>query len=73
LVLRTKFHDDRFRNSSNIKDITWAVLEAVWLVILLRGIFFKYIIEMASGGMIYIPNLVSTGSGIRVILMVLPQ
>jgi hypothetical protein len=33
----------------------------------------KYTVEMASGGMIYIPSLMTIGSGIRVILRILPQ
>jgi hypothetical protein len=33
----------------------------------------KYTVEMASGGMIYVPRLVTIGSGIRMILRVLPQ
>jgi hypothetical protein len=33
----------------------------------------KYAVEMASDGMIYIPSLMTIGSGIRVILRVLPQ
>jgi hypothetical protein len=32
-----------------------------------------YAIEMASGGMIYIPSLMTIGSGIHVILRVLSQ
>jgi hypothetical protein len=34
----TKFHDDRFLNSSNIKDVTSRIWEAVMLVLLIRGI-----------------------------------
>jgi hypothetical protein len=33
----------------------------------------KYTVEMASGGMIYIPSLMTIGSGIRVILRALPK
>jgi hypothetical protein len=33
----------------------------------------KYAVGMASGGVIYIPSLMTIGSGIRVILRVLPQ
>jgi hypothetical protein len=36
--IHTKFHDDRFRNSSNIKVISSTVREAVLLVLLTRGI-----------------------------------
>jgi hypothetical protein len=35
----TKFHDDRFRNSGNIKVITTAVWEAAMLVLLVTGIY----------------------------------
>jgi hypothetical protein len=64
-MTHTKFHDDRFRNLSNIKDITSTVWEAI--------VFLKYSVEMASGDMIYIPILVTFGSGIWIILWVLPQ
>jgi hypothetical protein len=43
----TKFHDDWFRNSSKMKGVTSAISEAVVLVQLTRGIFFKYTVEMA--------------------------
>jgi hypothetical protein len=33
----------------------------------------KYIVEMASDGMIYIPSFMKIGSGIQVILRLLPQ
>jgi hypothetical protein len=33
----------------------------------------KYTVEMASGGMIYIPSFMKIGSGIQLILKVLPQ
>jgi hypothetical protein len=33
----------------------------------------KYTIQMASGGIMYVPGLITIGSGIRVILRVLPQ
>jgi hypothetical protein len=72
LVSHINFCDNRFRNSSNIKDITSTVLVAVLLVILMREIF-KCTIEMTSGVMIYMLSLTPTGSGIRVILRVLPQ
>jgi hypothetical protein len=32
-----------------------------------------YATEMTSGGIIYVPNLITVCSGIRVILRVLPQ
>jgi hypothetical protein len=32
-----------------------------------------YTVEMASDGMIYIPSFMKIGSGIQVILMLLPQ
>jgi hypothetical protein len=35
--------------------------------------FMKYTVEMDSGGKIYIPSFMTIGSGIRVILKVLPQ
>jgi hypothetical protein len=33
----------------------------------------KYAVEMASGGMIYIPSFVTICSGIQVMLRLLPQ
>jgi hypothetical protein len=33
------------------------------------GLFKKYAIEMASGGMIYIPSSMMIGTGIRTILL----
>jgi hypothetical protein len=33
----------------------------------------KYTIEMTSGGMIYIPSLMKIGSGVQVILLLLPR
>jgi hypothetical protein len=33
----------------------------------------KYVIEISSGGMIYIPNFMMIGSGIQIILSILPQ
>jgi hypothetical protein len=33
----------------------------------------KYTVEMASGGVIYIRNLMKIGSGVRVIFRVLPK
>jgi hypothetical protein len=42
------------------------------LVLQLRGTF-NYAVEMASGGMIYIPGLMMIGSGIQVILRALAQ
>jgi hypothetical protein len=33
----------------------------------------KYAVEMVSGGMIYITSRMTVGSGIRVILKILPQ
>jgi hypothetical protein len=33
----------------------------------------KYAVEMGSGGMIYIPSFMTIGSGIQVILRLLPR
>jgi hypothetical protein len=35
----TKIHDDRFRNSSNIRGITSTVRQVIVLVLLIRAIF----------------------------------
>jgi hypothetical protein len=37
-MTHTKFHDDQFENSSNIKGITSTIWEAVVLVLQVRGI-----------------------------------
>jgi hypothetical protein len=37
-MTHTKFHDDRFRNSDNIKGIASKTCEAVVLVLLIKGI-----------------------------------
>jgi hypothetical protein len=37
------------------------------------GVIKRYTIEMASDGMTYIPSFMKTGSGILVILWLLPQ
>jgi hypothetical protein len=34
---------------------------------------YKYDVEMASGGMIYIPNFIKNDSGTQVTLRILPQ
>jgi hypothetical protein len=65
ILVHTKFHDDRLKNSSNIEDIT-STCEAVVLILLMRGI--SYAAQMISGGMIYIPSLMTIGSGITVII-----
>jgi hypothetical protein len=33
----------------------------------------KYTVEMSSGGMTYMPSFMTIGSGVQVILRVLPQ
>jgi hypothetical protein len=63
----TKFHDNRFRNSGYIKGITSTTATAVVSVLLMRGIL-KYTVKLVLGGMIYIPNLITIGAGIRIIL-----
>jgi hypothetical protein len=68
----SKFHDNRFRNSGNIKGITSTIWEAVVLGLLMTGIS-KYATEMASGGMTYILSLMMIGSSIWVSLRLLPQ
>jgi hypothetical protein len=52
--IHTKFHNDRFWYSSNIKDITSTICEASMLGWLING-FLKYATEMVSDGMTYIP------------------
>jgi hypothetical protein len=43
------------------------------MLVLVMTVVYEVHLEMASGGMIYIPSLITIGSGIRVILMVTPQ
>jgi hypothetical protein len=63
-MAHTKFHDDRFRNSSNIKDITSTVLRGCRVDTTDERGFLKHGTEMASGGMIYILSLMTMCSGI---------
>jgi hypothetical protein len=42
LDIRTKFHDDRFRNLSNITTNTATIWEAVMLVLQIEGIYGVY-------------------------------
>jgi hypothetical protein len=37
--IHTKFHDDRFGNSSNIKGITSTMSKAIMLMLLIEGIY----------------------------------
>jgi hypothetical protein len=43
------------------------------MLVLLNGGFIKYSVEVASHGMIYLPSFVMIGSGIQVIVVLLPQ
>jgi hypothetical protein len=51
--IQAKFHDGRFRNSSNIMVIISTIRETVLFVLRMRG-FLKYALEMTSAGMTYI-------------------
>lgn len=72
--LHTELYDDLFSHSSTIKAITGtsAVREAAVLVLLKRWIF-KYFLEMASGGIMYILIFITISSEIQVILKLIPQ
>jgi hypothetical protein len=37
------------------------------------GMVYEALIEMTSGGMLYIPGLITNGTGIQVILRLLPE
>jgi hypothetical protein len=69
--IHTKFPDDQFSNWSNMNSITSTTWEAVVLV-LLRGISYVRCWNVLRWRDI-IPSLMTTDSGIRVILTVLPQ
>jgi hypothetical protein len=47
VYVNTKFHEDRVRQSSNIKNITSTICEAV-VLILITGEIMNFTIEMAS-------------------------
>jgi hypothetical protein len=70
--IHTRIHDNWFRHSSNIKVVTLTISEAALLVLLMGGIY-EVAIEVASCGMIYIPSFMTIGSGIQVVLRLLPQ
>jgi hypothetical protein len=53
--IRTKFHDDWFRHSSNVKLITSVVWEAA-LLVLLMGRIYEVRFEMASCDMLCVPS-----------------
>jgi hypothetical protein len=68
MVFIPSFYDGWFSHSSNIKVITSAISEDIVLLLLIGGIH-----EMVSGAMIYVPSSMTIGSGIQVILRLLPQ
>jgi hypothetical protein len=69
----TKFHEDWFGPSSNIKVITSTIREATVLVLLIGRNYYSCLwVDLRRLDM-YIPSFMTTDSGIRVILRVLPQ
>jgi hypothetical protein len=66
--IHTKFHDDRFRYSSNIKGITSTVLEAVVLVLLMRGIYDLLHWAGLRWHDIYIPISMNIATGVQAML-----
>jgi hypothetical protein len=48
------FHDDRFRHSSNVKIIAWAIWESTALVLLMGR---RFVVMITPGGMVHITNL----------------
>ena len=61
----TMFHKDWFGHAGNI--ITFTMWEVVVLVLLMTRCL-KYAADIISGGMIYIPSLIKTGSGVQKLL-----
>jgi hypothetical protein len=49
--IESEFHDDRLRQSNNIKDVALMIWETAALEFLMG--FMKYAVKMTSGGMIY--------------------
>jgi hypothetical protein len=43
------------------------------MLVLLMRVIYKYTVDMVSDGMIYIPAFMKIGSGIQVILRLLPR
>jgi hypothetical protein len=68
--MHTKFHEDCFGCSGNIKVITSKISEVVVSVLPMKR-FLNCPVDVTSGGMIYILSLMTIGSGIRIILSVL--
>jgi hypothetical protein len=52
----TKFHDDRLKDSSNVKVIVPTIWDTVVLMILIGGIYDHAIEIAASGDVIYVPR-----------------
>jgi hypothetical protein len=69
----TKFHEDWFRNSGNIKVITSAICETAVLVLLMGRIYDISRYDDLKWHDIVYPSFMPIGSGIHVILRVLPQ
>jgi hypothetical protein len=60
-----KFHNDRFRHSSNIKGNTSIIREDVVLVLLMRGI---YHVRLPQVDDIYASSFMKIGTGVQAIL-----
>jgi hypothetical protein len=63
-----KFHDDWFRNSSNIKGITSTIWEAALLILLMRGIYDVRHWDDLRWHDIYIPSFLKIGTCAQAIL-----
>jgi hypothetical protein len=72
ILVHTKFHDDLFMGSTNIQVISSTIREAAVLV-LLMGWLNEVCHWDGLRHMIYIPSFMVKGSGIQVILWLLPQ
>jgi hypothetical protein len=65
--IHTKFHEDWYRRSSNIKVLPQKS-ERLWCRYYRWEGFVKYAVGMRLGVMMYIPSSVTTGSGIQKLL-----
>jgi hypothetical protein len=60
----TKFHDDQFSHSSNIKVLLQR-FEGLWCWYYWCEGFIKYAVEMDWGTIMYIPSIIKVDSGIQ--------
>jgi hypothetical protein len=73
MASNTKFHKDFFGHSGNIKVNTWTILEALVLILIMWMIYDVCCWNDFRWHDKYMSNFMTIGSGIRVILKVLPH